>query len=482
VRRRAPSIEVSPGEGGVSGASSPVPPRADGAEADADAWATWQRERLAGVESGLAGDGLLDRRTLLDQLNRAIREAIASGAPAAAMLLDLNKFADVNGDWGPSIGDEVLLAAGVRIRDFIGARIAPSASGPAPMVGRLDADHFVVIAPSVASFEALRLAGAHLLRELAQPFPVAGRSIQVTARAAIVQIPAHGQSVTGVLGRGFRVLNSAARASGDGIVLSDEDAAAEASAIVLERDLAAALQDDQLSIALQPKVEVASGAVSGAEALARWQHPDLGPVAPQAFVQAAEKSGLIFELGLRILRETCRVSNKLAARGRGIDIAVNVSPRQLERPDFLSRFLEVVDKEGVAPETLAIEVTETAAMTGGERIVESLKSLRHCGIGIAIDDFGTGFSNLASLAALPADTLKIDRSLVTGLDRGGKAGALLDIAVQLGRNLGMRTVVEGVETTEQFQHVTALGCDFVQGYFTGRPVKASEFGDYYLRR
>ncbi len=159
-----------------------------------------------------------------------------------------------------------------------------------------------------------------------------------------------------------------------------------------------------------------------------------------------------------------------------------MSPHQLAHPEFLSRFLEVIDREGVEPQMLDIEVTESAAMMGGERVSDSLHALRRCGIGVAIDDFGTGFSNLASLAALPADTLKIDRSLVTGGDAGGKAGALLDIAVQLGRTFGMATVAEGVETTEQYQHVTGLGCDYVQGYFTGRPVRASEFASYYLRR
>lgn len=158
-----------------------------------------------------------------------------------------------------------------------------------------------------------------------------------------------------------------------------------------------------------------------------------------------------------------------------------MSPHQLAHPDFLSRFLEVIDREGTPPGMLEIEVTETAAMMGGERVLESLQSLRRCGMGVAIDDFGTGFSNLASLSALPADTLKIDRSLVIGGDHGGKPGALLDIAVQLGKTFGMSTVAEGVETTRQMQNVTDLGCDLVQGYFTGRPVRATEFAGCYLQ-
>ena len=302
----------------------------------------------------------------------------------------------------------------------------------------------------------------------------------MTARAAIVPIPSYGRSVTAVLGRGFGLLNTTARSRADGVAVCDASELQAAAAPMLERDLAAALTRDQLFIALQPKVEVATGAVRGAEALVRWRHPERGMLPPPTFIAAAEKSGLIFDLGLRILRDACRAGRQLAERRRPLPIAVNVSPHQLAHPDFLSRFLEVIDKESIAPDQLSIEVTETAAMMGGERISRSLQSLRHCGIGIAIDDFGTGFSNSASLSTLPADTLKIDRSLVVGGEDGGKAGALLEIAVQLGRTFGLSTVAEGVETASQLQRVTALGCDLVQGFLTGRPAELGEFANRYL--
>jgi diguanylate cyclase (GGDEF)-like protein len=445
----------------------------------AEAWSVWQRGRLGDIESAF-GPGVIGRQALLDALNAAIRDAIAAGGAAAAMLIDLNRFAEINGAWGPAAGDEVLLAAGRRIEAIAEARLVRG--DVRPTVGRLDADHFAVIVPQSTNLERLLGAVAEIVESLAQPFAVAGQSITLSARAAIVQIPAHGRSVTAVLGRGFRLLNGAARTKSGGIAISEADAAEGAGLPMLERDLAAALTSDQLFIALQPKVETASGLIQGAEALVRWQHPERGLLPPGVFIEAAEKSGLIFDLGLRVLRDACRAGNRFAAGGRPLDIAVNVSPHQLAHPDFLSRFLEVVDREGVEPERLGIEVTETAAMMGGEYIVESLRALRRCGIGVAIDDFGTGFSNLASLSALPADTLKIDRSLVTGVAQGGKAEALLDIAVKLGRTFGLATVAEGVETTQQFRHVSELGCDQIQGYFTGRPVKASEFAEYYLRK
>jgi EAL domain-containing protein (putative c-di-GMP-specific phosphodiesterase class I) len=286
--------------------------------------------------------------------------------------------------------------------------------------------------------------------------------------------------VTTVLGRAFRLINGVARTKADGVALSEPETIGFMSAVEIDRDLTAALSTGQLSLALQPKIEVATGLVHGAEALVRWTHPKYGPLPPSAFIETAEKTGLIFDLGLRVLRDACQVSNSLARDGRGLNIAVNVSPHQLAHPDFLSSFLETIDRESVAPEALEIEVTESAAMSGGESLVESLRSLRRCGIGIALDDFGTGFSNLASLSALPANTLKIDRSLVAGVDQGEKAGALLGIAVQLGRTLGFTTVAEGVETTEQYRRVSELGCDLVQGYFTGRPVSSTDFERLYL--
>jgi predicted signal transduction protein with EAL and GGDEF domain len=448
--------------------------------APSDGASSWHTDQLRALEKALSPALILRREAFLDALNTAIRESIATGRRAGAVLIDINDFAEVNARCGPSGGDIVLSMVGERIENLAGDVFCCGA-GPAPIVGRLDADHFGIVIAEAPELELLKAGTARLVRLLAEPLTVAGEVVKLSARAAIVQIPVHARSVTTALGRGFRLLNTTARTRADGVAVSEADASLAAARIMLERDLAAALTTDQLFIALQPKVETTTGLVQGAEALVRWHHPEQGLLPPPVFIEAAEKSGLIFDLGLRILRDACRAGNSLSQNGRKLTVAVNVSPLQLAHPDFLSRFLEVIDREGVEPQMLEIEVTETAAMMGGQRVNESLQSLRRCGIGVAIDDFGTGFSNLASLAALPADTLKIDRSLVTGGDHGGRSGALLDIAVQLGRTFGMETIAEGVETTQQMRHVAELGCDLVQGYFTGRPVRAGDFAEYYLR-
>lgn len=441
--------------------------------------AEWQREQLAGIEGAFAAPGLLGRQHFIDILGATIREATASGHAAALVLLDLNNFSGVNAAWGPAAGDAVIDAASRRIADFL-AEFDATSDEARPKAGRLDSDHFAIVVPQVESFGNLRNAVVDLIRVLAQPLTFSGHSMALSARAAIIQIPVHGRSVTSALGRGFRLVNTVARAKVDGVALSDAEVVQGSALVMLEHDLATAIARDQLYIVLQPKVQITTGKVRSAEALARWHHPDHGAIPPPIFIETAEKSGLIFDLGLRILRDACRAGSALSGKVGKFSVAVNVSPHQLAHPEFLSRFLEVIDREGVAPGALQIEVTETAAMMGGERVVDSLRSLCRCGISVAIDDFGTGFSNLASLSALPADTLKIDRSLVEGVDRGGKAEALLGIAVQLGRTFGLATVAEGVETDRQYRHLSEIGCDQVQGFLTGRPVHATEFAKSYL--
>lgn len=444
------------------------------------AWSAWQQARLREIEGAFGTAQRPDRQALLAGLNAAVRDAIASGRPAAAILLDLDNFADINAAWGPAAGDEVLEATAKRVAEVAAERLSCPASSAALTFGRLDADHFLIVVPDAPLLDGLKAAAAEMVRAAAQPVALSGQSIAVGARAALVQIPAHARTVAAILGRGFRLLDGPARGSVDGVATSETIAVADASLLALERDLATALSTDQLSIFLQPKVETATGVVAGAEALARWQHPERGWIQPMLFIEAAERSGLIFDLGLKVLRESCRASSILAARNPDLSIAVNVSAHQLSHPDFLARFLEVVDQEGARPQALEIEVTETAATTGGERILASLRALRRCGIGVAIDDFGTGFSNLAALGSLPADSVKIDRSLVVWIEKGERAAALFDIAVKLGDTFGLTTVAEGVETPGQFEKVRDSGCDLVQGFFTGRPVAAAEFSDRFL--
>jgi diguanylate cyclase (GGDEF)-like protein len=446
---------------------------------DGAAWSDWQRAHLRAIGQAFPG-ALPARQALIGAIGATIREAIAGGKPAAIVFVDINNFSEINAAWGLQAGDDVLSAIEVRLAELVGETFAASAPS-VPVVGRLDADHFIAVLPEIESPEGLRGDIVRLVRTLPNPIAVSGHVIALSVRAAIVPVPTHGRTASAVLARGFRLLNGEARRQPDGVAVSEDRGAAGAEALQLERDLAAALGTDQLFLFLQPKVEIATSRVHGAEALVRWRHPGRGLIPTPAFIEMAERSGLIFDLGLRILRDACRVA-RLPGIGGSQTIGVNVSAEQLSHPDFLSRFLEIVDREGVPPQRLEIEITETAAMTGGDRIMRALEALRRCGIGIAIDDFGTGYSNLSALAALPADGLKIDRSLVIGMEKGDASRALLDIAVQLGRTLGLTTVAEGVETEAQLAYVARLGCDLVQGHLTGAAVPVAEYVERYGAR
>jgi diguanylate cyclase (GGDEF)-like protein len=421
------------------------------------------------------------REGMIASLSDSIRDAVATGRHAALVLLDINGFAEVNAAWGVFAGDALLKAAGDRLQREVTKRCA-ELDFDATLVGRLDGDHFAVLLADIENWSSVREVAADLVRSMAQPYVIQEKTIAIGVRAAIVRIPEHASSVTSALGRGFRLLNNAARAKADGVALSERENIETVRSAALEKDLAQSLKTKEIFIVLQPKVATETGAVAGAEALVRWRHPSKGLLSPATFIGIAEKSGLIFDLGLRVLRDACRAAQFLELERRGLSIAVNVSAAQLARPDFLSQFLEVIDEEGVSPSTIAIEVTETAAMMGGESITDSLRSLRRCGLSVAIDDFGTGFSNLAALSTLQADTLKIDRSLVAHDEDDRKSAGLLGLTVQLAHTFGMETVAEGVETQAQFDRVRDIGCDYVQGYLTGKPVEVADFKDLYLGR
>ena len=218
------------------------------------------------------------------------------------------QFSEINAAWGPLAGDEVLAAVGSRLEDFAGKYFDPPGAPTTPVVGRLDSDHFIAIVPEAEGEEGLSADVVRLVRALSTPIAMSGHAIAVSARAAIVQLPAHARTVGSILALGFRLLNHAARIRPDGVAASEDRVAGGFSTLQLEHDLAAALPTEQLFLFLQPKIEIATGRVHGAEALARWRHPARGLIATPDFIEMAEKSGLIFELGLRVLRDACRIA------------------------------------------------------------------------------------------------------------------------------------------------------------------------------
>ena len=425
-----------------------------------------EQARTSSVHDGLTG--LPNRALLLDRLQQAV------GGPArstALLVVDLDGFALVNDSRGHRAGDELLVAVARRLVDVV---------GPPSTVARTGPDEFVVLAEGCDASGARELAQA-VVAALHEPFAVAGAVLHVGACIGVATTGpavrgATPPSATDVL-RAADTAVHAAKATGPGRVRVFDPAlsAAVADRSALAADLRAALADDALSLHYQPVVRLASGDVVGMEALARWTHPERGPVPPATFVAVAELTGLSEELDRWVVRRALHDAGVLhAARAvpPGTYVAVNLSARSLAS-GWLDRDLPGwAAAAGLSPEQVLLEITETSVMQDAEQAIGVLRALREQGFGVAVDDFGTGYSSLAYLRDLPITTLKVDRSFVTGLSSSVDALAIVASVVDLARAVGVAVIAEGVETPEQSALLQRLGCVDGQGWLWSPAVPA----------
>jgi predicted signal transduction protein with EAL and GGDEF domain len=354
------------------------------------------------------------------------------------------------------------------------------------VVGRLGGDEFIVVTRSAASgAEATTLAG-RLRAALAEPVVLANRTISVGASAGVVVAgPQAGCSAEDLL-RDADVAMYQAKDHGRGRhELFDAELRSRAlRRLQLEEDLRDALHGEQLWIAHQPVIDLGTGAAVSTEALLRWDHPTLGPVSPAEFVPIAEESGLIIPLGMRVLELACTQTAAWRAQlphlGE-LQVAVNLSARQLADPDLVANVRTVLARTGLPPEALWLEITESMLMHDADGATRILLDLRSCGIRLSIDDFGTGYSSLAYLRRFPVEALKIDRSFVASMHENADDAVIVGSVLTLAHSLGLHVVAEGVETQEQLDTLRTLGCDAVQGYFTGRPGRAEDVVTTLLR-
>ena len=250
--------------------------------------------------------------------------------------------------------------------------------------------------------------------------------------------------------------------------------------LILSGDLLPAVERGELFLEYQPIVDLPTGRVEEFEALVRWQHPVLGRIPPDRFISLAEETGAIVAIGRWVLTEACRqavIWNKASPGGPSVTMAVNLSPRQFQHPDLVADIAEALRESGLPPEQLKLEITESVALGDPEMVIATMWLLRGMGIRLAVDDFGTGYSSLGSLKRFPVETLKIDRVFVTGLAMQAEDAAIIRAVVTFAREMGLRTTAEGIETTEQAQLLTDLGCDHGQGYLFARPLRAEAAGE-----
>jgi diguanylate cyclase (GGDEF)-like protein len=402
--------------------------------------------------------GLPNRRQLTAEVGRAAD----AGSPVGLVLLDLDRFKEVNDALGHSFGDELL--------NQVAGRLAGNARD-GELVARLGGDEFAVLVPAVADPAAAQAVGARVAEAFEEPFRVRGVLLDIEPSIGVALMPHHAEDVDTLLQRADVAMYQAKHGHTRVATYDQVTDANSVERLSLLTELRAALGEaGGLHLAYQPTVELATGEVVGVEALVRWDHPVRGLISPGDFVPLAERTGLIAPLTQHVLGLALAQCRSWLDAGLRIPIAVNLSARNLAEADLPARVLAALAEHGVPPELLTLEITESAVMDDPARAELILHRLVGHGVRIALDDFGTGYSSMVSLTRLPLAWLKIDRSFVSKLTQGGSAAVIVTTSIRLAHDLGLRVVAEGVETGDQLEQLRDRGCDVVQGYLLARPM------------
>jgi diguanylate cyclase (GGDEF)-like protein/PAS domain S-box-containing protein len=428
---------------------------------------TQRRAQLAALRHQALHDaltGLPNRTLLLDRVEHAMRGARRNHQSLALMITDLDHFKEINDTLGHPFGDLILQET---------ARRMSAAMRGTDTVARLGGDEFAVLLPATDCADAERIADK-LVREIERPFELEGRNFMLGASVGIATFPEHGDD-TSTLMRHADVAMYVAKREHCGYALYSADQDRHSlQYLALKSELHAALEGDQLKLCYQPVVDLQSGRVSGLEALARWNHPTRGVLAPDAFIPFAERTGLIRALTVWVLKTAARHCREWAALGLELRVAVNLSVHNLHDSGLPDTIRELIGSGGPHPVPLRLEITETAIMPGPARALEVLNRLSAQGVRISIDDFGTGYSSLAYLKRLPVDEVKIDKSFVSAMALDNDDAVIVRSTIDLAHNIGLRVVAEGVEDKATYDLLAGMRCDSVQGFFISRPLEAGD--------
>jgi diguanylate cyclase (GGDEF)-like protein/PAS domain S-box-containing protein len=413
--------------------------------------------------------GLANRSLFRDRLGHALARASRGGWPTAVLYLDLDDFKAVNDRLGHAEGDRLLVAVGERLR---------SATRAGDTVARLGGDEFAIIIEESEAVAAGQSA-ARILEAFARPFTLGEREVSARASIGIAIQSADGGDADELLRRADIAMYAAKARGGDCHVTYEAQLQGPTVArMELKADLRGALERGELHIEYQPIVELDSGAITGSEALMRWDHPAHGPVPPIEFIPLAEENGVILELGRWILESACRQTKAWQVEtGASLTVSVNVSGRQMADSAFVADVGRALSVSGLDPHNLTLEITESVLIHDVEATVAAFRALKLLGIRLAIDDFGTGYSSLSYLRQFPIDILKVDRSFVASLDGSSDAGALVRSILNLSATLRLDTVAEGIETSVQRDALQGLGAQRGQGYLFARPMRPDDLRD-----
>lgn len=421
------------------------------------------------LETGLAGEG---------------------GAPLRGGLLfiDLDGFKYINDTLGHDAGDEILRAVSHRIlteglglapeNHFFGSESIVELTSDlalAPLLVRFAGDEFIALMPGLETEEALSACAERVIRALDAPFHVRRKELKLSCSIGMAILHQDAASAEAIITCADLAMNAAKQAGKNRIVAYAPVLGHKAmDRARTETELGAAIVNGELRVVYQPKVAPSTLEVESVEALVRWQHPTQGLLSPARFIDIAEKSGLIEPLGREVLRIAAAQCREWLEKGIPRKVSINVCHSEFSRPDFAESALGMIREAGIPCNLVELELTETVAMADPELSRQHLEMLREAGVATAIDDFGIGYSNLSQLAQLPFDTLKIDRSLISGIGIDNKREHIINAILQMAAAMGHSTVAEGVETVDQFDYLADRGCTLIQGFVLAKPMTADE--------
>ena len=411
---------------------------------------------------------LPNRSLFEDRLTQAVGIAKATNQSLGVLFISLDQFKKVNDSLGHGPGDTLLREFAERLKSCI---------GKSDTVARFGNDEFALLRSGIDGTTDVIETIASLYQVLKFSFDLPGHELVATASVGVSLFPMDGEDPQTLLKNAGAALYKAKRSGGDNYQFFTADMHELATKrLALESNLRRAIQNEELLVHYQPRVAVDSLAITGVEALVRWQHPTLGLISPSEFIPLAEDTGLIVPIGEWVLRTACLQGRRWRDEGFApVPIAVNISARQFHDQDLAQTVIGIVEETGLSPRYLELELTESSIMQDAEFAARMLSRLKHMGISISIDDFGTGFSSLASLKRLPIDALKIDQSFVREAPSDPDDTALVMAIITLGHNLRLKVTAEGVETEEQLKFLQLLRCDEIQGNFFSKPLSAEKF-------
>ena len=408
--------------------------------------------------------GLPNRVMFSQSLDQALHRCHRSGSPLALLFVDVDRFKNVNDALGHDAGDQLLREVAARMREALRA---------SDIVARFGGDEFIVVIEDLPQPSFAASVAAKLLDAVAEPMHIEGQEFHVTASIGIATCPDDaGDARTLQKNADIAMFRAKAQGRNSYCFYAPQNEAHTLERLTMETQLKRALERGELELHYQPKQEIATGLVTGMEALLRWRHPELGLVPPGRFIPLAEESGLIVPMGEWVLRTACQQTAALGVEldSRRLRVAVNLSARQFLDESLVALVERVLADTGLAAGALELEITESLIMQNPEHTRRILAALRELGVTLAMDDFGTGYSSLAYLRRFPVDSIKIDRSFIHGVPGEADGESITQAVIAMAHSLRLRAIAEGVETAQQLEFLRRHGCDEIQGYFFSKPL------------